>query len=264
MKQRMREIVDNFHKYNSDHMAKLVFGFDEDIVYDALVVAPAFSPENIGIDKLCEVTLINSSKINESYILRANGKTIAWIKIGQSEGTLIDYLSICSELTVKKMIFIGSAGALKPEFDIGDICTPTYTIAGDNAHSYLKESIKDFVPFEKVTPPDMQFVDRIVAMEKGKNREIKKTSVFDTPVVSLEYSHLDEIKSFNTDLIEMETAAFYLLADLMENPSVALLIVSDNSSAGVALVGRTPEQTEKYYTSRYTILPEIVLDVIGM
>lgn len=50
--------------------------------------------------------------------------------------------------------------------------------------------------------------------------------------------NLDEIKEFNTDLIEMETSLFYLMADLLEIPSIALLVVSDNSAADAALVGR--------------------------
>ncbi|MBQ6407884.1 MAG: hypothetical protein IJJ64_07590 [Butyrivibrio sp.] len=29
---------------------------------------------------------------------------------------------------------------------------------------------------------------------------------------AMEYAHLDEIKSFDTDLIEMETSSFYLMA----------------------------------------------------
>lgn len=49
-----------------------------------------------------------------------------------------------------KMIFIGAVGALKPEFKLGDLCTPSFSIAGGFAHTYLKDSIKDFVPFEKV------------------------------------------------------------------------------------------------------------------
>lgn len=60
-----------------------------------------------------------------------------------------------------------------------------------------------------------------------------------TPSIATEYYHLDEIKEFDTDLIEMETASLYLMADLLEIPTVALLVVSGNSATGAALVGRT-------------------------
>lgn len=110
------------------------------------------------------------------------------------------------------MIFIGAVGALKPEFELGDLCTPSYSIAGGFAHTYLKDSIRDYVPFERVEP-DMKFVDEMVGLAKENGYNLKKASVFCTPSVAAEYYHLEEIKEFNTDLIEMETASFYIMAD---------------------------------------------------
>ena len=45
----------------------------------------------------------------------------------------------------------------------------------------------------------------------------------------MEYTHLDEIRSFDTDLIEMETSTFYAIAEIMDIPAVALLVVSDTT-----------------------------------
>ena len=38
---------------------------------------------------------------------------------------------------------------------------------------------------------------------------------------SMEYIHLDEVKSFDTDLIEMETSTFYAIGKIMEVPAIA-------------------------------------------
>ena len=88
--------------------------------------------------------------------------------------------------------------------------------------------------------------------------------IFCTPSIALEYIHLNEIKNFNTDLIEMETAGFYLMADLIEVPSIALLVVSDNSSTGVALIGRTKEEQNNYNHGRYDLLPTLIFDIVNM
>ena len=48
-------------------------------------------------------------------------------------------------------------------------------------------------------------------------------------------------------------------ADLFELPSVALLVVSDNSASGAALVGRTEEQQKQYDFGRMVVLPDMVL-----
>ena len=167
-------------------------------------------------------------------------------------------MAVCAELTFDKMIFIGAVGALKPEFELGDLCTPSFSIAGGFAHTYLKDSIKDFVPFERVEP-DMEFINNVVGIAEESGYELKKASVFCTPSIAAEYYHLQEIKEFDTDLIEMETASLYLMADLLEIPTVALLVVSDNSATGAALVGRTDEEQSRYDYGRNVVLPTMIL-----
>lgn len=264
MKEKMKRILDTFHKYNVDNMAYLVFGLDAGVVYDALVIAPDFSPYKLKLDEYCEVTTLREGSYVAGYLVEKDGLKIAWVKVSSSETNFIDHGAVCSELQFKKMIFIGSVGALKPSFELGDICTPAYSISGGCIHNYLKESIHDQVPFEKVVPTDMDFIEKVVALGEAEGCEVRKASVFCTPTIALEYYHLDEIRAFDTDLIEMETAAFYLLADILEIPGVALLVVSDNSSTGEALVGRTDEQQAKYDKGRMVELPKMILATAKM
>ena len=259
MKEKLKNILDTFHKYNSEHMAVQAFGLSEDIVYDALVVAPSFTPYKLGIDANCKVTTLKEGAYIAGYLVEKDGLNIAWIKIGSSAGNAIDHMALCAELSIKKLIFIGAVGGLKPEFELGDVCTPSYSVSGSYADTYLmKDSIKENMLFTKVFP-DMDYVDSVIDIGKDKGYEIKKGSVFCTPSIAMEYSHLDEIKSFDTDLIEMETSSFYLMTDLFEVPGVAILVVSDNSASGAALVGRTEEQQKKYDFGRMVVLPDMIL-----
>lgn len=262
MKQKMKDIMHRFQHYNSDNMAYLAFGLDKNIVYDALVVAPSYTPYKFKLEETCKVTTLKEGSYIAGYMVEKDGLKIAWIKFGSSDSNIIDHVAICAELQFKKMIFIGAVGALKPEFELGDICTPLYSIAGSYAHTYLKESIRDYVPFEKVEP-DMTFVNEVIGEGDSKGIKIKKASVFCTASIALEYYHLDEIKEFGTDLIEMETACFYLMADLMEVPSVALLVVSDNSATNTALVGRTEEQQRRYYAG-FNQLAQMIFNIANM
>lgn len=263
MKKKMIDIMNEFHKYNSDNMAYLAFGFDKNMHYDALVVAPSFTPYKIHMDEHCRVTTLKEGAYSAGYLLERDNMKIAWIKTASSDSNLIDYLAVCAELTIDKIIFTGAVGALKPEYELGDLCTPSYSIAGGFAHTYLKDSIRDYVPFERVEP-DMNFIDKIVNLADENGYKLKKASVFCTPSIAAEYYHLDEIKEFDTDLIEMETAALYTMADLLEIPTVALLVVSDNSATGIALVGRTDAEQEKYDYGRNAVLPEMILKTIEM
>jgi purine-nucleoside phosphorylase len=159
------------------------------------------------------------------------------------------------------MIFIGAVGGLKEDIHLGDVCTPSYSISGSYADAYLmKESIRENMLFTKVFPEE-QYVEHVIQVGKKKGYDIRKASVFCTPSVALEYTHLDEIKAFDTDLIEMETSSFYLMTELFELPGIALLVVSDNSASGVALVGRTQEQQQQYDFGRNVVLPDMILSL---
>ena len=93
---------------------------------------------------------------------------------------------------------------------------------------------------------------------------MRKEPVFCTDSIFCEYSHLDFIKSFGAKLIEMETSSFYRMAELMEKPSVALLVVSDNSATGDPLLARTPEQIEKHNRVREEVIPELLVRIAQM
>lgn len=261
MKSKLKLISDKFHEFNSDHMAYQAFGLRDDVMYDALVVAPSYTPFKLRMDESCTVTTLKEGAYIAGYLVEKDTLKIAWIKIGSSAGNLIDHLALCTELSFRKLIFVGAAGALKKDFSLGDVCTPSYSVSGSNADTYLmKESIKESMLFEKINP-DMLFTENVIQLGKEKGYSIKPASVFCTPSIALEYLHLDEIKELDTDLIEMETSSFYLMTNLFELPGIALLVVSDNSASGVALVGRTEDQQRRYDYGRCVVLPDMILEI---
>lgn len=263
MTKKMKQILDNLHKYNMEHIANANFGLSEDIMYDALVVAPSYSPYKVIRDTTYKITETGSQSYCTGYEVEKDDLKIAWIKTAAGGCNMLDYLLICGELQFKKIIFIGAVGALKESFNIGDICTPSYSIAGTLANTYLKDSIMDYVPFEKIYP-DEEYVNSIIQLAKGSNYIIKKASVFCTDSIAMEYTHLDEIKSFDTDLIEMETSTFYEIASLMQIPAIALLVVSDNSATGIPLVGRSEEVQRVYEYSRKVVLIDLIYKITKM
>ncbi len=263
MTDRLKMILDNLHKYNVDGLAKINFGLTNDVVYDVLVVAPAYSPHKIIRDGSFQITELGSQSYCQGFLVEKDGLKFAWIKTAAGGCNMLDYLLICGELRFRKLIFMGAVGALKEEFDIGDVCTPRFSVAGTLANTYLKESIKDYVPFERIYP-ERNYVAKVIELAAENGYFIKEASVFCTDSIAMEYTHLDEIKSFGTDLIEMETSAFYAIANIMDIPAIALLVVSDNSAAGVPLVGRNSEIQAKYEHSRCRVLPELICMIAKM
>ena len=95
MKDALKSIVNAFHKYNSEHMATQAFGLSEDIIYDALVIAPSFSPYKLHVEEKCKVSVLKEGAYIAGYLVEKDGLNIAWIKIGSSAGNLIDHLEVC-------------------------------------------------------------------------------------------------------------------------------------------------------------------------
>lgn len=263
MTDKMKQILNNMHRYNMEHLANINFGLSEDVVYDALVVAPSYAPHKVIRDESYKITEMGSQSYCTGYEVEKDELRIAWIKTAAGGCNMLDYLLICGELQFKKLIFIGAVGALKAEFNIGDICTPSYSVAGTLANTYLKDSIKDYVPFEKIYP-QAEYIDSVVQLAEDSGYTIKKASVFCTDSIAMEYTHLEEIKDFGTDLIEMETSTFYAIAKLMDIPAVALLVVSDNSATGVPLVGRSEEVQRVYEYSRKVVLIDLICKITRM
>lgn len=260
MKQKLIDMLHNMQRYNAPNLAEMTFGLNPDVEYDALVVAPGWKPTKILTDPSFKTTILAERSYISGYLVEKDGLKIAWIQIASGGNNLIDHLTICGELKFKKLIFVGAVGALKEAFDVGDLCTPSYSVAGVFANAYLCEKLSDYKPFGKVYP-DEKYVDEVIALAKKYGYELKKASVFCTDSIALEYSHLEEIRAFDTDLIEMETSSFYELAKLFEVPAVALLIVSDNSETGQPLLGRNEEQQKKYNDGRKVIIPDLIYKI---
>lgn len=258
MKPQVSKVLQNMQRYNAGVMSRECFGFEPDAVYDALVVAPGWKPDKTILDPSFTVTLLSQHAYFSGFLVEKAGVKIAWAQTASGACNVLDHILICGELRFKTFIFAGAVGGLVPGFAVGDICTPQVCFQGSYAGAYLGERLSAFAPFSPVYPPDPGYVDRVLALGKRLGHEVKKAKVFCTDSIALEYSHLDEIKATGAELIEMETALFYQLADLFEVPAAALLAVSDNSATGAPLLGRDPTRESRYKQARGWAIPDLI------
>ena len=260
MKPKLKKILDTMHEYNTSNLAYHTFGVSSEMVFDALVIAPGWKPTKIITDPSFHTTVLAVNNYDSSYLVEKEGLKLLWIQCSSSAANLMDRLLICAELQFKKLIFVGAVGSLNEQFRIGDICTPSYSISGVYANAYLCDRLSDYTPFDKVYPNQI-YVDKIISLAKENGYNLKQGSVYCTDSIALEYSHLEEIKAFHPDLIEMETSTFYLLADLLEVDAIALLVVSDNSALKQPLIGRNDEMQTKFNYGRKEIIPDLIYKI---
>ena len=261
MKQKLLYALDCMKKYNTGIMYQEVFGFEPEVEYDVLVIAPGWKPTKIIKDPSYKVTELAQHSYSSGYLVEKDGLKVAWAQTASGASNVLDHTIICADMKFRKCVFVGAVGGLTDRFEIGDLCTPEVCISGVYTNHYLDEKLdEEFHPFEKIYP-NLQYTRDITEMAEKAGYSLKSAKVFCTDSVSLEYMHLDEIKATGAELIEMETGTFYTLTKLFDVPSIALLAVSDNSASGAPLLGRGDELTQKYSYTRSNIIPDMIFRI---
>lgn len=261
MNEQLRKIIAKDKEFNAGDMAAEVFGFRRDVHYDALVVAPGWKPTKILNWTDFVVTQTAEHSYTSGYEVQIGDKLVAWAQTGAGGCNLIDHMILCAELDFDTLIFAGAAGGLKKGFEVGDVCVPVRCVSGTMANAYLTEDIRSWKPFQEVIPNDMTFPEQVMVLA---DFPVKKASVYCTDSISCEYYHLDFIRSFDADLIEMETSSFFSLANMMEKRAAALLVVSDNSANGEPLLGMDPHQHDRYNAGRKILVPRLLERIVNL
>ena len=263
MKQKIKRALENMKKYNDGIMFQECFGFEPDVEYDALVVAPGWKPTKIIRDPAYTVTVLAQHSYFSGYLVEKDGIKVAWAQTASGACNVLDHIIICADMKFRNFIFAGAVGGLTENYEIGDLCTPEVCISGVYVSHYLDEKLSQFTPFERIYP-NKEYMEKMITLAQESGYDLRTAKVFNTDSISLEYSHLDEIRSTGAELIEMETGMFYTLAEAFDVPSVALLAVSDNSATGIPLLGRGDELAQKYVQTRSVIIPDIIFRIAKM
>lgn len=244
-------------------------GVDAGQVREHVLLAPWWEPP--VFDTLGETELLSESgnKPVKVWNISTGHGEITFIKSGIGAPVTIDTVLALGLTPCKKILFIGSAGALDPAFEIGDIVLPEVSICGDGASRYIaNNSLKDGDVFgEKVYPDQKLFAHLKNATNKICSENKVKWHLgrnFSIDTIFAQFSHLDEIIRMGCNVIEMETAAAFRAAMLVNIPLAALFSISDNTLKNKSLIsGRTTAEIEYRRRVRRTIFPQIILEFLS-
>lgn len=256
---RAQQILAAARRYNpSDDFLRDVYGLSSGERFDAIVVAPSWTPQKIL--KRCDAQIEHVSKHVYFNGYRADfaGLHLGWIQTASGAGNVIDAMLSLSDANTKNVIFMGAVGALVPEIDLGDLVTPSVSLAYEAASMYLSETLDASSFGREVVPHCGRFIDSVIENAALQGISVTQRRTFCTASIFCEYAHLPEIKASGAELIEMETAAFYGTLNLIGKRGMALLCVSDNSVSGIPLVARTPEQRRRFEEAREVHIPELI------
>ena len=244
----------------TEDVLQTAYGLPSDRAYDAVIVAPAWVPEKLLKHTPAKITPVVEMSVCRTYEIELEGRLLAWVQTGTGAGNVIDIALSLAGSAAKQVIFVGSVGALDPEIRIGEIATPSHSVAGDGASLYLYETI-DPANFFRRVPQGKQSLDALQRAARAAGVEVRARPVYCVDAVTCEYHHMPQIRSFGCELIEMETAAFMRCMELSGKKYAVLLCVSDNSAAGAHLVGRSEEDRLRYWEARERHIPRLILEL---
>jgi purine-nucleoside phosphorylase len=240
------------------------FHCEPEMIQSNVIIAPLWRPElfsnyfdniNQDLDGIFKIWTLSKADLRITYIVT-----------GMGASNVIDIVLALGCTPCKKIIFIGSVGALDTLIGIGDIVIPEYSICGDGACRYLtNKTITENDSFGEKNYPNKELFDKIVsktkeiAGENGVNYYIGKNFSVDTIIA--QFAHLDEIINMGCNCIEMETSVLFKSSAICGINAGAVFTVSDNTLLRKSLLsGMTKEEKDYEKNVRKNVLTKIVLE----
>lgn len=203
------------------------------------------------------------------YELELRGYNVTLIRAGIGAPLTGDTVLALGPTPCKRIIVIGSTGALHPELNIGDLIIPTKSLSGDGFSRYLQPGLPFADTFLQPAFPDEFLSDTLNGyantLAPAAGAAVHRGTIFSTDSIAAQFPILDDLSRVHgCCAIEMETAAVFAAAHFVNLQAAALLAVSDSPVQGKSLfAGRTPADMEHYHHIKETILPKILLDALA-
>lgn len=160
----------------------------------------------------------------------------------------------------KRVIFIGSAGALNKDINIGDLAVPVYSYNGVGATRYLNEGLKD--DFENRCYPSKELSNKMIEVIKNMGLEVHNVSNYSVDTIIAQFPHLNHIIDLKCNTLEMETSSLFKCADIIGVEASALFVISDNTIKNKSLYGGRKEGDKlKKKKARDEYVPKVVMEL---
>lgn len=161
----------------------------------------------------------------------------------------------------KRVLFIGSAGALSTALKIGQLVIPPYSIWGDEASRYLNADLKDEFGVHETSFGNLTDSLR-KSIKKITGEDVISVPNYSLDTIFAQFSHIDYIKSLGAATIEMETAAFFKSCHVLKLNCAVLFCISDSIVDNKSLYsGRSKEENDYRHYVRDEIIPRVIVDL---
>lgn len=203
------------------------------------------------------------------YELELRRHSITFVRAGIGAPQTGDTVLALGATPCQRIVFIGSAGALQPHLNIGDLLIPSQSLSGDGFSRYLQPGLPPADTFLRPALPD-EFLSATLSgyantAAPAAGASVHRGTVFSTDSIAAQFPLLEGLsRDYDCCAIEMETAAVFAAARSVDIQASALLAISDSPIQGKSLfAGRTPQDLDHYHRIKEDILPVIVLNTLA-
>jgi purine-nucleoside phosphorylase len=179
---------------------------------------------------LASYTYENSDFLSHLYLLR-DGEVGLVGGFGIGAPALIHRMEELIAFGVKRFLLVGLAGSLSEELSIGDYALCTHALSEDGVgHLYMKPQ----QTFSSATPQLSKRWLEYVQEAHPNHAPFHPVKTWSFPVIFRE-SHADvaRVRALRCQTVEMETGAFYAIAEEKGVEALALFLMSDSLAGGV-------------------------------
>lgn len=242
---------------NQRKLSEFILGCDLEKIRETVIMAPCWLPDSVGITG-SELLADGSCKI---WDCRIKEKDFTYILTGVGACNCADIVLALSNTACKRIMFIGSAGAIEKDICVGDIVLPDSFMVGEGASRYLQDSLKTD-PFGAVFSVCSVSYDKILEAAKETAAEYG-VACHTGRVISVEsiYSQFGFINYFlemGCSFLDMESSAFIVAAAKSKLEGIVCFCISDNSAKKQSLVTVSSELTQFRKGVRRKIMPAII------
>lgn len=233
-------------------------------IHEHVILAPWWDPSVLsGLGEAVRLSEPDASV--QIWDIQSKDGVLTFIKTGMGAPVFMDVVLSLGMTCCKKILFVGSVGALDPAIGIGDIVIPEYSICGDGASRYIASGDlagKDCWGEKTYPDPGLLQIVKEETEQVCHQHEIRwhlgKNISIDT--ISAQFAHIDTIVKLGCNVVEMETSVGFRAAKMAGISMAAVFSVSDNTMKNKSLVsGRTQEEKNYRAFVRRTAFPEIIL-----
>ncbi|MGE5631305.1 MAG: hypothetical protein ACM3TR_09450 [Caulobacteraceae bacterium] len=251
-----------YDKVTKETMVRTHFGCEVEDIAKTVMLTPIWNLE--GFKAAADETIKEFSGWYKGATLLYKKRSVTVISSGIGSPMSGDCALALSYTDSEYVIFSGSAGAVNPEYNIGDLLAVDQAVIGEGFSRYHRDGINKDCFGERVEG------DRALAaalLETGKKYAVQygtkcyKGQIFSIDSILGETKEtFDYILSRGCDAVEMEVSAVLTACKKAEKKAAAFIIISDLPLKYRSLFEGITETDVQRYNSIKSKLPEIILE----